>query len=93
MIGVFFLFGSNDFSILLTFGSMIQTYGFLLITLSCIQLYSSSGLSFNTLLCYSIIFFFKTIVIIFEEQYLLLYMLILISDISPMMPLEILCIE
>jgi len=67
---VFWFFSSWDFSFILTLSTLVQAFGFILLTLKVSRAKSISGLSRNTLVCYAICLFARLSSILVYEGYL-----------------------
>jgi hypothetical protein len=52
---VFFILSNKDYSFLLVLSSMIQMFSFIIILIKVYSYQSSSGLSYNSIICYSIV--------------------------------------
>jgi len=70
VIVIYMLFSDGDFSFFLTLSGMIQMFGFFLIALKVQNSQSVSGLSLQTLICYSVAFFARLCSILKFEGYL-----------------------
>ncbi|KAK8803568.1 hypothetical protein WA158_001262 [Blastocystis sp. Blastoise] len=66
----FHFFSDGDFSFLLTLGSMVCCFGFILILIKVITSQSVMGLSLKSLQCYAVVFLTRTIAITRSEGYL-----------------------
>lgn len=68
--GIFAFFSSGDFSFVLTLGSLVQMFGFSLIALRTFSSKSVTGLSKNSIICYTICLFSRLVSIMLFDGYL-----------------------
>ena len=67
---LFIFFSSGEFSFIFTLAGTVQTFGFVLIVIKINRSRSVSGLSRQTFICYTIIFFLRSILFIAYKGYL-----------------------
>mmetsp|Transcript_15033 Transcript_15033/g.17597 ORF Transcript_15033/g.17597 Transcript_15033/m.17597 type:complete len:226 (+) Transcript_15033:367-1044(+) len=67
---VYHIFSDGDFSFLLTLGSMVRMFGFVLLMIKFHHERTSSGISLKTLELYSLVFVSRLCSILFYEGYL-----------------------
>ena len=66
----FHFFSDGDFSFLLTLGSMVCCFGFILVLFKVVSTQSVMGLSLKSMQCYAIVFLTRTIAITKTQGYL-----------------------
>ncbi|KAK8816271.1 endoplasmic reticulum retaining receptor [Blastocystis sp. ATCC 50177/Nand II] len=67
---VYHFFSDGDFSFLLTLGSLVSCFGFLLIVIRCFRSKSVMGISAKSMECYAVVYFMRLIAIYNSSSYL-----------------------